>query len=206
MNITSGGVGLYVINSLPKKERPDIRKLSDSIVCELTIDRKRYFFVVLYRSLSDDQQEFDQFIENFELMLFRLSGEEPYAIIITGDFNSRFPQWWNGDNENDEGKQFEPLTPDLGLQQLKSGPTHKISESKSCIGMILINQPNLFIDTGIHSTLHEQCHHQIIHGKLNVKKLLHPLTFVNYGIMIRLMFSQSGKASKCSIGKILLRR
>ena len=174
LNSKRGGVGLYVKDSLPKKERPDIATLPESIVCELNLDRKKYFFVVVYRSPSQDQQEFDNFMNNFELMLSKMSAEEPYADIITGDFNCRSPQWWEQDNENEEGRQFEPLTTDLGLHQLISGPTHMIGQSKSCIDLIFTDQPNLFIESGIHPSLHEQCHHQIIHGKLSVRNLAPP--------------------------------
>ena len=31
-----------------------------------------------------------------------------------------------------------------------------------------LDQPNLFVDYGIHSSLDNFCHHQIIHGKVNV--------------------------------------
>ena len=103
LNSKRGGVGLYVKDSLPKKERPDIATLLESIVCELNLDRKKYFFVVVYRSPSQDQQEFDNFMNNFELMLSKMSAEEPYDVIITGDFNCRSPQWWEQDNENEEG-------------------------------------------------------------------------------------------------------
>ena len=120
----------------------------------------------MYRSPSQNQQEFDNFMINFEQILSKISAEEPYAVIITGDFNCRSRQWWEGDNENDEGKQFEALMSDLGLHQLVSGPTHMIGKSKSCIDLILSDQPNLFIESGIHPSLHEQCHHQIIHAKL----------------------------------------
>ena len=50
------------------------------------------FFVVLYRSPSQDQAEFDNFMNNFELMLSKISAEDPQAVIITGDFNCRSPQ------------------------------------------------------------------------------------------------------------------
>ena len=103
-----------------------------------------------------------------------MSAENPYAVIITGDFNCRSTQWWANDNENDEGKSFEPLTSELGLHQLISEPTHKIGQSKSCIDLIFTDQPNLFIESGVHPSLHEQCHHQIVHGKLSVKNYAPP--------------------------------
>ena len=40
--------------------------------------------------------------------------------------------------------------------------------------MIVTDQPNLFIDHGIHPSLDNCCHHQIIHGKLNVSVPLPP--------------------------------
>ena len=49
-----------------------------------------------------------------------------------------------------------------------------IGQSKSCIDLIFTDQPNLFIESGIHPSLHEQCHHQIIHGKLSVRNLAQP--------------------------------
>ena len=34
--------------------------------------------------------------------------------------------------------------------------------------MIITDQPNLFVDYGIHSSLDNCCHHQIIYGKVNI--------------------------------------
>ena len=73
---------------------------------------------------------------NFELMLSKMNAENPFSVIITGDFNCRSTQWWENDIENSEGKLFEPLTSDLGLHQLISEPTHLIGSSKSCIDLI----------------------------------------------------------------------
>ena len=105
----------------------------------------------------------------FELMLSRMHAENPYSVIITGDFNCRSPQWWEYDIENDEGIAFDILTTDLGLQQLTSEPTHFMGDSKSCIDLIFTDQPNLFLESGVHPSLQEQCHHQIIFGKLSIK-------------------------------------
>ena len=174
LNSKRGGVGLYVKVSLSKKERPDIATLPESIVCELNLDRKKYFFVVVFRSPSQDQQEFDNFMNNFELMLSKMSAEEPYAVIISGDFNCRSPQWREKDNENEEGRQFEPLTTDLGLHQLNLWTDPYDWSIKILYRLDFIDQPNLFIESGIHPSLHEQCHHQIIHGKLSVRNLAPP--------------------------------
>ena len=85
---------------------------------KIELNKKKYFFTVLYRSPSQDQTEFDSFSVNFELMLSRIHAEEPFSVIITGDVNCRSTQWWVDDIENNEGKLFEPITADIGLHQL----------------------------------------------------------------------------------------
>ena len=135
---------------------------------------KKYFFVVIYRSPSQDQDEFDNFAINFELMLSKIYAENPFCIVITGDFNCRSTQWWEYDIENNEGKLFEPITSDMGLHQLIAEPTHLMGDSKSCIDLIFTDQPNLIIESGVHPSLHEQCHHQIVYGKLSVTNVAQP--------------------------------
>ena len=168
-DVKRGGVGLYVKDTFPAKERPDLETLPECIVCEFQLDRKKYFFAVLYRSPSQSQNEFQVFMNNFELMLSKMSDENPYCVIVTGDFNCRSSHWWENDIDNEEGKLFEPFSSDLGLHQLISEPTHFIGNSRSCIDVILTDQPNLFLESGVYPSLHEQCHHQIIYGKLSIK-------------------------------------
>ena len=49
-----------------------------------------------------------------------------------------------------------------------------MGDSKSCIDLIFTDQPNLFIESGVHPSLHEQCHHQIVYGKLSVSNITLP--------------------------------
>ncbi len=49
-----------------------------------------------------------------------------------------------------------------------------IGESKSCIDLIFTDQPNIFIESGVHPSLHEQCHHQIVYGRLSINNLAPP--------------------------------
>ena len=173
-NVKRGGVGLYIKDTLPSKNRSDLVTLPECIVYEIQLNRKKYFYAVIYRSPSQGPEEFDNFTINFELMLSKMHTENPFCVIITGDFNCRSTQWWENDIENNEGKLFEPITADNGLHQLISEPTHLMGDSKSCIDLIFTDQPNLIIESGVHPSLHEQCHHQIVYGKLSVSNIALP--------------------------------
>ena len=43
--------------------------------------------------------------------------------------------------------------------------THRFSVTLS----YLIDQPSLVVESGVHPTLHERCHHQIAYGKFNLQ-------------------------------------
>ena len=149
-NVKRGGVGLYIKDSLASKNRSDLVTLPECIVYEIQVNRKKYFFAVIYRSPSQGPEEFDNVTINFELMLSKTHSESPFCVVITGDFNCRSTQWWENDIENNEGKLFEPLASDNGLHQLITEPTHLFGDSKSCIDLIFTDQPNLIIESGVH--------------------------------------------------------
>ena len=46
------------------------------------------------------------------------------------------------------------------MSQLIQEPTHILNSSSSCIDLIFISQPNLVMESGIHSPLHSNCHHR----------------------------------------------
>ena len=37
-----------------------------------------------------------------------------------------------------------------------------------CIDLIFISQPNLITESGVHPSLHPNCHHQVIYAKFNL--------------------------------------
>ena len=49
-----------------------------------------------------------------------------------------------------------------------------MGDSKSCIDVIFTDQPNLFFETGVHPSLHVQCHHHIIYGELSIRNITPP--------------------------------
>ena len=60
------------------------------------------------------------------------------------------------------------------MHRLISEPSHIMGDSKSCIDVIFTDQPNLFLESGVHPSLHEQSHHQIVYGELSIKHLSPP--------------------------------
>ena len=87
--------------------------------------------------------------------------------IILGDFNARSSVWWTKDITTTKDTQLESLTSVQRFHQLMLQPTHLLPQSSSCIDLIFTDQPNLIVDSGVHSSLHSNCHHQIKHCKLN---------------------------------------
>ena len=81
---------------------------------------------------------------------------------------------WSDGIQDKHGSALDELIQSKNLTQLINEPTHLINNSRSCIDLNITSQPNLFIDYGIHPSLFERCHHEIIHGKLNLTVLPPP--------------------------------
>ena len=77
---------------------------------------------------------------------------------------------WSGDSTTIESTRLDFLVLIHGFHQLISELTHIIlPNSLSCIDLIFTDQPNFVVGSGVHSTLHENCHHQITYCKLNLR-------------------------------------
>ena len=81
----------------------------------------------------------------------------------------RSSSWWPGDVGNIEGARLESITSFYGLHQIINELTHILLSSFSCIDLIFTIQPNMITDSGVHPSLHQNCHHQIIFAKVNMK-------------------------------------
>ena len=74
-----------------------------------------------------------------------------------------------------EGSKIDTITSQFGLQQLITEPTDILTDSSPCIDLLFTSQPNLVMESGVHSSLHQNCHHQIIYPKINLKVFFPPL-------------------------------
>ena len=60
------------------------------------------------------------------------------------------------------------------MNQLIQEPTHILNSSSSCIDQIFTSQTNLVMESGIHSSLHSNCYHQIVFAKFNLSVFYPP--------------------------------
>ena len=177
-NNKRGGVCIYYRESLAV-QLVETNYLSECLLCELSINNKKSYVAVLYRSPSQNSLEFDNFILKFEMMLSDINSSNPHFSIILGDFNERSSNWWQGDTQTSEGSRIDYLTTSSGFQQIISEPTHILKNSSSCIDLIFTDQPNLITDSGTNPSLHPNCHH-ITFCKINLKITYYPPPYRNW--------------------------
>ena len=165
-----GGVCLFFKDHIPLKHRPDLEILEECIVCEILIKNKKFFYILIYRSPSQSPQSFSNFIIKLQLLLDKIASENPFSIIMTGDFNARSPLFWDEESvETAEGKALSNLALLNGLEQIINQPTHFPRLGiETCIDHIFTNQRNTIIDSGVIPSSDPFCKHSIIYGKINL--------------------------------------
>ena len=134
----------------------------------LIVARKLIIFTTMYRSPTQTIEQFDGFTNGLETFVSRIQAERHYMMMLTGDFNCRSSQWWPQDVEHHEGSVLDELIGTNNLYQLVNEPTNIRNEGMPCIDLIITDQPNMFIESGVHPSLDDHCQHQIVYGKVNV--------------------------------------
>ena len=168
----SGGVGIFYKESLPLRVREDL-SFAECLVSELTFGRKKIFFTVFYRNPEHKagSQGFEDFLINFENTYEKICSESPYATFFTGDSNGHTQEWYPEGDTNAEGIKLDELFSKLSLSQIIDEPTHFFRDdcAPSCIDIILTDQPNLVLDSGVRPSLDPAVKHYITFCKLNFK-------------------------------------
>ena len=79
---------------------------------------------IFYRSPSQNSNEFESFLSNFEFLLQDISNCNPYLTLLLGEYNARNTKWWHHDISATKGTQLETTTTIYKLEQLIDEPTH----------------------------------------------------------------------------------
>jgi len=142
--------------------------INEAILLEMDYNNKKIIVSVIYRSPSQSTQEFESFLNNLQKLLNEISKGKPSLSVITGDFNARSSHWWLKDINTTEGSKLYSHTSSNGFSQIINEPTHIQAKNSSCIDLIFTDQPNLSVNSGVHTSLHPNCHHQIVHSSFNL--------------------------------------
>ena len=123
---------------------------------------------IIYHSPSQSSREFAQFEMLFSELLNEIASKKPFFSIILGDFNARSKCWWSLDKWSKGGDSLFLISSTSGYTQLINSATHIIGNSSSCIDVIFTQQPNLVTSSGVHASLHNNCHNQITFIHINL--------------------------------------
>ena len=82
--------------------------------------------------------------------------------MVLGDFNAKCKLWFDQDNTTYEGSILHDLMAQCSFTQIIHEQTHILESSVSCIDLVFTSQENLVTNSGVHSSLHPNCHHQIV--------------------------------------------
>ena len=91
-NVKKGGAGINYKDSIAV-QIINTNFLSECLLCEVTVNNKKGYIAVLYRSPSQTNTVFNDFISSFEKLLQELSALNPDFSIVLGDFNARSKSW-----------------------------------------------------------------------------------------------------------------
>ena len=165
-----GGVCIYYKDHLPFVRRDDITCLDECIVGEIKVKNSKCFVTCLYRSPNQTIDEKNVSLSGFEETCSRIALESPTCSFVLGDLNAKCTNWWTNGISNPCGLELYNTSNLLGYTQIINEATNfEPNKSPSCIDLIFASQPNLVVESGVHPSLINTCHHQIIYAQISFK-------------------------------------
>ena len=98
----------------------------------------------------------------------------PFLTTVIGDSNAKSNEWSEDDRSANEGSKIDFVTSKFRLSQIIKELTHILENPSSGFDLIFSTQTILILDSGVHHSLQQDCHHQIIFAKLNLKAYYSP--------------------------------
>ena len=102
----------------------------------MTYNNKKVIVSVLYCSPSQNNNEFELLLLNFEQLLNDVNKSKPFLSVIKGGYNARFSSWRANDVNVTKGSKLYSFTSPHGFPQLINKPTHIQTNSSSFIDLI----------------------------------------------------------------------
>ena len=118
-NVKRGGVCIYFKESLPVRVI-NLPYLQEALLLELNDQNKKVIISSLFPSPSQNSEEFESFLTNFEHLLSDINARKPSVSVILGDFNARSTSWWSSDIDSLEGSKLFLFSTLNGFHQIIS--------------------------------------------------------------------------------------
>jgi hypothetical protein len=125
--------------------------------------------VLVYRRFGQTVEEFDNFVVKFDEALTKLEAENPYCIATGGDYNAHSKEWYKEGNTDSYGIHIQKVFLDHGMTQLVDQPTYIVNNTKTCVDLFAIDQPNIVLTNEVLPSPIPECHHQINYTKLSLR-------------------------------------
>ena len=91
-----GGVCLYCKESLGIK-MVNLSARNECILWKISIENCKGFIVIMYRSPSQNNNQFENFLSLFEDLINHITLSDPLFYLIPGDFNAQSVNSWDDD-------------------------------------------------------------------------------------------------------------
>ena len=88
-----------------------------------------------------------------------MADKNPYLMVVLGYFNAKSNSWYTNESTDIEGSKTDILTSIFGFHQIIDEATPILNNLLPAL--IFASQPNLVTESGVHPSLHTNCHHQI---------------------------------------------
>ena len=204
--ISHGGVVVYHKDDLAATNRPELALCTNTVVLALRINNKKVFFVTSYRKSGQNDLEYKEYMNKLDELLDEITNEDPHEVILTGDFNVHNATWW-GTKTDKKGLDMKELLDKHSFRQMVNQPTYFTNGPngpvESLLDLVCVRQPNLVVSNEVVGSIHDKCHHQINHVKINLQ-CFHPPPHIRdkSGTTIEPIKTLCSKHVECTTGRV----
>ena len=94
------------------------------MICEISIRRKKLFFISMYRSPNQSNEEFDVFYRRLQEIFNTVKNAKPHCVILTNDLNCRSKKFGSDDIDSPKEVALDEFIEFNNSTQLIDQPTN----------------------------------------------------------------------------------
>ena len=129
-------------------------------------------FLVLFIYPGDNELKHNPRMTSLTIFYSSLNksiSKNPLSIIVSGDCNARSTKWWRNDMTTTKVTKIDWLSICYGFSQIYSNATHIIPNLSLFLDLILTNESNVVIESGVQASLIPNHHNHIPFVILSLK-------------------------------------